>query len=965
MSIEPRIIPFQVGKPITDPADFAGRREILQEISTAMLNMQNVSLHGERRTGKTSLLCYLAHPTSSSAIGLPETHIPVYIDFQAFAGASAASVWQAMTDAIAEQVRQRCPDRRDESEEFLTIFSAPRGASEPSITDFGRALSYLGTAGLKIHLLLDEFDQTISNPNLRDSFYDVLRSLPTGRGKSLSYIAATRTGLVALQPVYNKASSPFFNIFTRIILRPFSEDEAHHLIFDYFSRAGLNLSLAEKLCTESSFLRDVTGYHPFFLQTLCYHLCAHLDKPDWPLGQARQEALRAFERDSEEHFAYYWKQSSGKERELMEKIALKEPLDRNRLKPVAKHLRDRCLVVPPDSGWQLVSSAFARWIQKPATLYSAGIEYLNRQSWEEAVAAFQEIIRIDPAYKDAQRRLDEATERARKIEDLEALYRQSKAYFEKGQWEIAITYLRRIADSGEQYKDASTLLAEAEKQLKLQTSYTHAEVLLKEGKWEEAIAALEEVANIDRTYRDFDTKLNQARVQYRLQNLYEQVLDHFREERWPKAIKSLRAILQEAPNYLDAAAKLGEAQKQQELAALYSAGVGFQETGRWEEAIDKFREIIRRAIAYEDVADRLARAEKQRELDGRFRQGEIYGRQGKWNEAVREFEQACAMDPNHQAVRIRLEEARKQLRLEELRMQGEASVSDGNWQRVVEVFTELRRLDPGDASVVIRLEEARRQLELDKLYCEGAKYLQRKRWRKARIALEKIVYMDADYRDAAAWVAIAREHSRRSFVIVEALRDPVWEGIGVIVAIIAFVIAGYSPIKRAFFSPVTPTPRPATLCNGNFEDDFECWQHGGELRQDVKCEEGQCYVVLGSPGYKCEGGVPVGDAWIKQSFQVPQTISPTLSLRYRVFSYDLDTYDFFQVTINGEPVIQSGNTEWTVSYCGPAAWDSGWQSAESDLSPYKGGMVEVSLRSVNGMHGWWNTWTYVDGIEVH
>jgi len=199
------------------------------------------------------------------------------------------------------------------------------------------------------------------------------------------------------------------------------------------------------------------------------------------------------------------------------------------------------------------------------------------------------------------------------------------------------------------------------------------------------------------------------------------------------------------------------------------------------------------------------------------------------------------------------------------------------------------------------------------------------------------------------------------------LRDPIMQGIGVLIAVIACIIAA-TPLVKGVFNLATPTPtlKPETLCNGDFENDFECWQHGGELRQDIECDGGQCYAVLGSSRYRCKGGVPVGEAWIKQSFQVPETVSPTLSLRYRVFSYDVARDDFFQVLINGVPVDQFGNTEWLQSSCDGAAWDSGWQDREFDLSPYRGEMAEVYLRNVNGKPDkWWNTWTYVDDVEVH
>jgi len=163
-------------------------------------------------------------------------------------------------------------------------------------------------------------------------------------------------------------------------------------------------------------------------------------------------------------------------------------------------------------------------------------------------------------------------------------------------------------------------------------------------------------------------------------------------------------------------------------------------------------------------------------------------------------------------------------------------------------------------------------------------------------------------------------------------------------------------------------PRVTTCngVNGDFERRFECWQSGGQLAQSVRCEEGQCYAVLGSPDYKCEGGVPMGEAWIMQSFQVSATIaaSPTLSLRYRVFSYDLDTQDWFQVQINGDLIGQFGNPSGNVPSCDLGPWDSGWQTVEFDLGRYKGQSVEVLLSNVNGKYEWWNTWTYVDDVRI-
>ncbi len=134
------------------------------------------------------------------------------------------------------------------------------------------------------------------------------------------------------------------------------------MIITACEKAELSFTLAEKLCAEISLLYDLTGYHPYFVQSLCYHLCERLDKPDWPLGQPLQEAIQDFQKDSDPHFRYFWKQSSKIEQEFMEKLATSQHIDWDKVKNVVDRLLSRCLIVEAVSGWQLFSSVFAKWI---------------------------------------------------------------------------------------------------------------------------------------------------------------------------------------------------------------------------------------------------------------------------------------------------------------------------------------------------------------------------------------------------------------------------------------------------------------------------------------------------------------------------------------------------------------------------------------------------------------------------
>jgi tetratricopeptide (TPR) repeat protein len=652
-------------------------------------------------------------------------------------------------------------------------------------------------------------------------------------------------------------------------------------------------------------------------------------------------------------------------------------------------VRRRVLEQVGDRRYQFAVELFRRWVRKNKPidevkdeldriepfadhLYESGKECFNRQKWEKAIQLFQDALEVNPRHFRARLHLGKVQlERGQIDEAVDELERAYELDRDETRYALIQALVAQAHARGEM-RDEDGALSTCERVLQISPNEQVAremwtaiwrrrgEVALGQNDLQAALGAYRQAGDIEKT-----AQVEALQRRERLQSLYKQAVGYFIEEDWTQAIRDFKAILAEDPDCSDAADKLEKAKEQEEITTLYIAAIGCQETDKWEKAIEGFSEIIRRVGVYKDVASRLAKVQKQQELARRFRQGENHLHQRNWKEAVQEFEKVYGIDPDYRNVQIRLEEAKRQLRLEELRKLGEASFRDENWQEAVKVFEELRELDPNDGSIVTKLEQANRQLNLAKLYREGIKHLQGKRWRKARKSLEKVVLLAPDYYggDAAAELKIVQERSARSNPFVEFLRDPIWQGIGVIIAI---MIATYPIIQRTFFNPAkpTPTPKPVTLCNGNFEDDFACWHHGGELRQDVQCEGDQCYAVLGSPDYKCEDGVPVGEAWIKQSFQVPLTISPTLSLRYQIFSYDLDIQDFFQVQINGNSVGQLGNSEWNEPSCDREVWDSGWQTIEFDLSTYRGEKVEMLLRNINAAHKWWNTWTYVDDVEV-
>jgi hypothetical protein len=184
-------------------------------------------------------------------------------------------------------------------------------------------------------------------------------------------------------------------------------------------------------------------------------------------------------------------------------------------------------------------------------------------------------------------------------------------------------------------------------------------------------------------------------------------------------------------------------------------------------------------------------------------------------------------------------------------------------------------------------------------------------------------------------------------------------------------------------SPVTPTPTPRPIQlpiiireqefipNGAFESgQFEPhWYSAGTLARQVVStvrHEGRYAALLGDPEYPSDGGCPVGAAAIYQVVEIPQYGHATLRFWYLMQSYDTKQFDYLAVIIAptpdlaATPVFIQGRTYWD-----EWLWSSGWREAKIPLSAFKGQTVCIMLcNAMTNEDGWYNTWTYVDEVQI-
>jgi len=210
--------PFSFGNPISAPEQFYGREREIRQITDRLLSsaFESTSIVGERRIGKTSLLKHLANPAVAKELGLsPDKYVVVYVDFQGSTRITAVRFWSRILRRIA---------RRLADDEIAVMAKELGEREEIDQFDLEDLFLEIEDRGLKLVLLMAEFEYVTKNKNFGLDFFAGLRALAIHF--PLSLITATREPLVDLCHSAAIQGSPFFNIFASVILRPFKTEEA-------------------------------------------------------------------------------------------------------------------------------------------------------------------------------------------------------------------------------------------------------------------------------------------------------------------------------------------------------------------------------------------------------------------------------------------------------------------------------------------------------------------------------------------------------------------------------------------------------------------------------------------------------------------------------------------------------------------------------------------------------------------
>jgi class 3 adenylate cyclase len=269
------------------PDMFYGRKALVKRLMSRISGQspQSISLVGERRMGKSSLLNFLRSPqTRLGLLEQPDSCLFILIDFQQTRGLDQG---QFFSIVFAEARRQ---------------LGGILELNSPADDDGMRMLcEAVKGAGLKLVFLFDEFECVTRNDKLKPEFYSFLRSL--ANTWPVGFITASGRELKQMCASHEISDSPFFNIFSVQHLGLFTLDEARALVTEPSAARGIPLAPVAQTILEQA------GLHPFFLQIACSAWFEHLEAEGAPADELADKAVprevaEAFRDEARPHFEF-------------------------------------------------------------------------------------------------------------------------------------------------------------------------------------------------------------------------------------------------------------------------------------------------------------------------------------------------------------------------------------------------------------------------------------------------------------------------------------------------------------------------------------------------------------------------------------------------------------------------------------------------------------------------------------
>jgi hypothetical protein len=292
--------PYRVGNPIKDPDYFFGRGHELESIFERIEKGECISLVGERRIGRTSLLWQVMNENvQAKYMGKDHGHPFVLIDCQLGVKTPEGFFCEAfraieeLDGAFSFEAGDQIGYKR-QVRNCLEKFGAKR----------------YGQQGLVV--LLDEFEYIARGNGFPLDFFSFLRGIVLNY--DVCFVVATKTGLhECCRPEI--VGSPFFNIFVPLYLGSFTEEEFDYFVAETSRRSGVSVY------DHKDTILDLAGRFPYFVQLACEHYFQALSACGRLLPADHETIRQAYTSKVRGQFKYIWNNLDAMEKQTVCKLA--------------------------------------------------------------------------------------------------------------------------------------------------------------------------------------------------------------------------------------------------------------------------------------------------------------------------------------------------------------------------------------------------------------------------------------------------------------------------------------------------------------------------------------------------------------------------------------------------------------------------------------------------------------------
>ncbi len=371
--------PFLNRNKITDPQEFYGRQDVIDDILERILHSepQSVAIVGERRIGKSSLLTHLHDQLTHGHMGGDvDKRVAIRIDPEELVIREPKGfTWVLIDELVSAE-----PDLARFVKECIPVGSLESVPFRRPEIILNNLLKGACGEGYRFVFFIDEFELLAQNEELsKVKYLHYLRGISDNY--ALAYVTASRRTLSDISHDVDPEGSPFDNNFSPTVeIGLLCEDDCQALMDGQLREAEQRADYFTD--TDRCEAEAIAGKHPYFLKIACSHLF------NWvaagrPADKPWQDLFRD---EAEEEFDRMWRALDMTEHNWLLRAQVPDdlPIETAQICKVLEKLVDRGLLEKVENSdgegehYGLFSKGLSEYISQRVEALQADCEEIER-----------------------------------------------------------------------------------------------------------------------------------------------------------------------------------------------------------------------------------------------------------------------------------------------------------------------------------------------------------------------------------------------------------------------------------------------------------------------------------------------------------------------------------------------------------------------------------------------------------